>query len=84
MYQRYVNSVFMQAVHTVYQQLCSRLCVYGFVTTNKQAALCYRKDDPEESVLCYSRAVNQYCQVGRFATAARLELDIAGIYSDDR
>eukprot|EP00904_Undaria_pinnatifida_P009336 jgi/Undpi1/5532/HiC_scaffold_2.g00809.m1 len=49
-----------------------------------QAALCFRKDDPQEATACYLNSINLYCQTQLFATAARLEGDVAELMLKDR
>ncbi|CAM9353849.1 unnamed protein product, partial [Phaeothamnion confervicola] len=48
------------------------------------AARSFKKDDPQEAVVCLGHAVNLFCRVGRFGTAARLECEVARICELDR
>ncbi len=49
-----------------------------------EAAKCIEKDDPQHARICYSKAISAYCQVKRFTTAARLEIDSARLLEEDK
>ncbi len=49
-----------------------------------EAAKCIEKDNPHHALMCYSKAISAYCQVKRFTTAARLEIDSARLLEEDK
>ncbi len=49
-----------------------------------EAAKWIEKDNPHHALMCYSKAINAYCQIKRFTTAAKLEIDSARLLEEDK
>lgn len=56
---------------------------YDAASAWADAALAYRKVDPKEAINAQQRAVELYCEMGKFSTAAKFAKELAELYEGD-
>lgn len=49
-----------------------------------EAATCYERQDPAEAIVFMRNAISLYCELGRFGTAANIQMEVAELYETDR
>ena len=49
-----------------------------------EAATCFERQDPAEAIVFMRNAISLYCELGRFGTAANIQVEVAELFESDR